>query len=342
MTKPTFTGLIALAIGLVMTGHAVAQVDRVYLKAGNQVSGKLTVSKKGVSVDNGNKKQNIPAGEIEKIVYQGAPAGLTKGREFVLDGQYDQALEELKTVDIKATQRKVIAADTAFYLSYCKCQLALAGRADKKAAAKEALAFLSTYRDSWHFFTAAATLGKLTLADGDPGKAITYFKGAMGAAVTKEQQMEGVYLGALAKVAQGDFPGAAVDFDKVIGLDVQSVESARIRTLAKAAKSVALAKSGDADGASQLVDQLVEDLDPTDIELAARIYNAQGAMYEAKSDSEGAVHSYLHTHLMFSAQADAHAQALSRLAVLWPKVSQPARAAEAKQSLRKLYPGYSE
>ena len=88
-----------------------------------------------------------------------------------------------------------------------------------------------------------------------------------------------------------------------------------------------------------MVDGLIAELNPGDIEMSARIYNAQGASYEAAGDAEGAVLAYLHTHLMFSAVPDAHAEALKRLVELWPKIGKPERAAEARQELQQRYPG---
>jgi hypothetical protein len=61
---------------------------------------------------------------------------------------------------------------------------------------------------------------------------------------------------------------------------------------------------------------------------------------EALNDREGAVLAYLHTHLMFSGQADAHAEALLRLVELWPQVGHPERAAQARQELQQRYPGW--
>ncbi len=57
-----------------------------------------------------------------------------------------------------------------------------------------------------------------------------------------------------------------------------------------------------------MVKGLIAELNPTDIEMSARIYNAQGASYEAVGDHDGAILAYLHTHLMFSAQPDAQAR----------------------------------
>jgi hypothetical protein len=43
---------------------------------------------------------------------------------------------------------------------------------------------------------------------------------------------------------------------------------------------------------------------------------------------------------MFSAQPDAHAEALKKLVELWPLVGKPERAAEARQELQQRYPGF--
>ena len=81
-------------------------------------------------------------------------------------------------------------------------------------------------------------------------------------------------------------------------------------------------------------------MNPADVEIAARIYNARGASCEARDDTEGAILAYLHTHLMFSSQPDAHAEALKRLVELWPQVGKPERATQARQELQNSYPGF--
>ena len=102
-----------------------------------------------------------------------------------------------------------------------------------------------------------------------------------------------------------------------------------------------LAKSGKGAEGLKLVDSLIAELNPTDVEMAAKIYNAQGASCEASGDSDGAILAYLHTHLMFSTQPDAHAQALSKLITLWEKVGKPDRAAQSRQEMKQRYPGFA-
>lgn len=319
--------------------NATAQLDRIYDKQGDNVSGTIVqTSSQVVQLQRAGKVQSVPAGEILKIMHEGDPAPLTKAREFALDGQYDQALSELKNINFDAISRDVIKADAAFYLALCETKLALAGKGKKDAAAKRTLAFAQSHGNSWHLFEAARLLGDLALALGDNQNALKYYKSLMKAP-SADTKIESVYLQGLVHLKQGDANAAMAEFEKVIGLQAQTTQTARLQTLSKAGRAVALAQTGKASEGLTLVNGMIAELNPTDIEMAARIYNAQGASYEANGDHEGAIMAYLHTHLMFSAQPDAHAEALKKLIELWPLVGKPERAAEARQELQQRYPG---
>lgn len=76
----------------------MAQLDRVYDMAGDNVSGTvIQTSSKGIQLKKGDNTQNFAAGDIRKILFEGDPAPLTRGREFALDGQYEQASVSSKT-----------------------------------------------------------------------------------------------------------------------------------------------------------------------------------------------------------------------------------------------------
>lgn len=335
------TILIASFCWLLGTNSALAQLDRLYRKGSDTpVSGTVTeATKNGVKLKTGANVKDYLGGDIRKILFQGDPAELTKGREFALDGQYQQALQDLKAIDVSKLPREVMKADVQFYILWCESKLALEGRGDKNAAVAAALAFVTKdHKDSWHFFDVAKLLGDLALALNNHAKALTYY-GSLGRAPSAETKIESVYLTGLVHLAQNDSDAAQSDFDKVIGVAVNNVTTARLQTLAKAGKAVSLARAGKGDEGLKLVDSLIAELNPTDVEMAARIYNAQGASYEANEDREGAILAYLHTHLMFSSQPDAHAESLLRLVELWPQVGKPERAAEARQELQQRYPG---
>ncbi len=332
--------LTIVGLWLVNVPTASAQIDRVYDMEGDNTSGTVVqTSKQGVQLKRGDNTQNFAAGDILKIMHEGDPAALTKAREFALDGQYDQALSELKNVNFSKIRRPIIEADARFYVVLCESKLALSGKGNKAEAAQKALNFVRSYQDTWHFYQTAKLLGDLALAQNDSSNALRFYKSLM-AAPSAETKIESVYLQGLVHMKQGDSEAALAEFEKVIGLQAQTTQTARLQILSKAGKAVALAQSGKAAEGLALVKELIAELNPADVEMSARIYNAQGASYEASGDTEGAILSYLHTHLMFSNQPDAHAEALKKLVELWPKVGKPERAAAARQELQQRYPGF--
>ena len=321
---------------------AHAQTDRVYPISGNMVSGKITDFKRdGVTIESGANKQTFAVDQIQKIMFEGDPASLTKGREFALDGQWDQALDELRGIELEKITREFVKGDATFYLAQSEAHLALVGRGNTAEAAKKMIAFATANPQSIHFYSAAKLLGNLAVSMGSFDKAAQYY-GALREAPSADLKMEMLYLIGIAKLRQGKAEEAQTDFEKVIGASVQTTTAIRLRTLAKAGLAIALSQQGKASEGLKLVDTLISELNPADSEMASRIYNAQGASFEVAGDHQGAVMAYLHTHLMFSGQADAHAEALSHLVQLWPKLGKPDRAAEAREELQQRYPGWGK
>jgi TolA-binding protein len=332
--------VVAFAIVVCVSQTSHAQVDRVYPLTGNPVVGKLAeMRREAVLVESTSSKQTVPVDKIRRILFEGEPTTLTNGRQFALDGQYDRAAEELRRLDFAAIKRDVVKADAMYYLARSEAELALVGRGDAAEATRKLLAFVSGNPQSIHFFRAAKTLGDLAVADGKYDQAVKYYA-ALAAAPIPELKIESDYSTAIAKLRQGNAAEAEASFDKVINASVQSPSAARLQTLAKAGRALTMAKQGKGKEAIDLVAGLIAELNPDDSEVASRIYNAQGAGYEAIGDNEGAVLAYLHTHLLFSGQADAHAESLARLVELWPKVGNPDRANEARQELQQRYPGW--
>ncbi len=338
LTFPLATQL--MLVGMVVCASPARAIDRLYTFANSAaVSGEITTAtRNGVSIKSGGTSQDFPADQIKKILYEGDPAPLTNAREFVLDGQYDQALPLLQGIDLDSLKRDVLKADVLYLQSISLGELALAGKGDKGAAARAALDFVKTNPNSWRFYGAAKLLGDLALAMNNHEAAMKYY-GSLAGAPSTESKIQSVYLLGTVQLSQGNLAPAMAEFDKVIGVGVQSVEAARLQKLAKAGKAVALARTGQTKDGIDLVKTLIADLNQTDVELAAKIYNAQGANYEAAGDVDGAIMAYLHTHLMFSSQAATHAESLAKLVQLWPKVGKPERAAEAKRELEQRYPG---
>ena len=340
---PTRCTFVAILFLLASTQSAFAQLDRLYSKGQSKpVTGTvMSVSKNAVKFKAGNDTTDYKPGDVEKIMFEGDPGSMTKARESALDGQYEQALEDLKEVDVAKLRREVMKQDHAFYTVLCKGRLALQGRGDKTDAVRAARDFASKNSNSWHFYQVAKLLGDLALSLGQPEDARRFYSG-MRSAPSTDTKIESVYLLAMTNLKDGKAAQAKADFEKVIGVKVQSPGALRLQTLATAGKAMALASEGNGKAGLALVDKLIAELNPADVEMAARIYNAQGASAEAAGDKEGAVMAYLHTHLMFSSQPDAHAEALVRLVELFGEIGKPNRAAEVRQELQQRYPGFAK
>ncbi len=333
---------LSLLALLLAPSFAYAQNDQVYPKEGSVVIGSVAeTSSGGIKVMVKGKPSTFAAGDIKKISFDGDSKELTAGRQLVLDGQYDQGIDELKKVELDKLPRDVIVADAVFFNAYALSQLALGGQGNKQAAKAAMINFASKYRDSWHFYEAAKTLGDLSLAMNDYDGALKFY-GALEKSPTTTGKIEWVYLTGLANLKKGDTAAAETAFDKILGLKVDSVDAARLQALSKAGKASVLGQKKQADEGLKLVSLLIGDLNPVDVELNARTYNAQGALWESKGDAERAIIAYLHTHLLYSSQSDAHAIALSRLIELFTKVGDAARSAEVKQELQQRYPGFGQ
>lgn len=340
--KTSLCSVAFCVAAFVFAGSTQAQMDRVYTFGSNTASaGAVTESTvDGIKLKTGRNVKDYVHNEIRKIAFQGDPRELTRARDLALDGQYEQALEELKGLDLSKIARPLIKADADYFLALCNAKLALAGQGDRNAAIARAVKFAGKYRTSHHFFSVAKLLGDLALAAKSYDKSLQYY-GALGKAPSAETKIESRYLMGVAYLEKGDVPAAEKSFSAVTSVKVQSTEALRLKSLAKAGQAVAMAKSGKGKEGLAVLEGLIVELNPTDIEMAAQIYNAQGQCFEATKDLEGAILSYLHVHLMFSGQPAAHATSLSRLVQLWPQVGRAERAAEARQELQQRYPGYA-
>lgn len=330
----------ALLLTLVCQHFAHAQLDRVYPLTGSGVTGTVSDMKKdGVVIKVGNNNQNYRIDQLRKITFEGDPGPLTRGRDLVLEGQYQSALDQLKQVNLQSIQREYVAADAIFYRLYAEAKLALAGQGDKEAAKKNLSTFAAKYQDNYHFYQVAELLGDLASATGDFEGATRFYR-ALERSSAPLVSARASYLVALSLTRNGKGAEALAGFDKVLSASLDTSEGARLKVLAQAGRSVALANSGQGQEALQAINAIIETLNPEDAELAARVYNARGAAQEVLGDHEAALLDYLHTHLLFSGVVDAHAEALSRMVNLWPKVGQPDQAAAARQELQTKYPGW--
>lgn len=320
----------------------LAQTDRIYPIKGTLTSGTIIdTNPNGVTIQAGGAERKFANQLIKKIVFNGEPSPLADTRDLLEQDQLEAAYNKITTVNIKEIQRDVIKADAMFYLAYCQSQMALAGQGDKNSAIRNLLSFVSDAegKKSFHFYTAVRALGDLALAVGSYDNAVKYY-GALAGAADPDLKFEAKYLVGWSNLKQNKLDQAKQDFDAIGSANASSAEQKRIKYLAAAGLAVVAAGKGNPDEGLASLNTLVKDCDTSDAELFGRLFNAQGACYAAKSDTMGAVLSYLKTHMLYPSNTDADAQALTELVQLWPQLGQPERANEARSLLQQRYPGY--
>ena len=338
-----YTVVVAMAFASfchVTTGTATAQFDRVYTGDGQTITGAIQQTDvRGIQLVRSGKPQTIPTTDIAKVLLEGDPSALTNGREAVVDGQFQQAVDELAKLQGETYKRPPIEAEADFYLAYAKGKLALAGNGSKDEAAQLTNAFVRKHPTSWHFIAAAELLGDLAVASGKPADAKRYYASVARAGST-DAKARSLYLVATADAAAGDHDAAIAGLDRILGVSADSTSLANIQLLAKIAKARSLAAGGDVDAAESIVNATIAEMDPKNVAVAARLFNTAGMIAQTKGDDQAALFHYLKTHLIYSGEPQTHAEALTALVSLWTKIGRADRSNETRVLLKQLYPGY--
>lgn len=330
--------LPALPCLLLLSSAAISySQDRVFPKRDAVASGKIVeITPASIKINVRGKDQTYEIQDVRKVSFDGEPNGLDRARESTLQGQFDQALDEVKKIALDDIKNPLIKQDIEFYRFYNEGKLALAGSGDRKAASDGLLAVANANPKTHHLYAIGELLGELTLAAGQPAQAARYFNILLTAPATETKNL-GEYRMGEVELALSKTEEARTRFARLASANSTSPEMARLKSLAEVDLAVCDNLSGKSQEALTKLDALVQKYDSTDQALFARINNARGACYSTLGKTNQALYSYLQTDLLFFTDAEAHAEALYHLSQLWPKVGEPARAAEAKARLRSLY-----
>jgi len=332
--------LPALVVGLcVGTSSALAQErDRVYPTKGAALTGKIVErTRDRVVIEVRGNNQNVPTNELQRIVFDGEPQSFSRTKDFVVQGQYDQAVEEFKKIDASSLSTDAMKQEYKFYRGYLAGLLALRGRGDPANALKLLSDWVKEDQQSHQFYPAAEMLGDLALATGSADQAARYY-GGLASSPFPELKLKGSFLQGKALLSQKQTADAKARFTSVLEAKLSDPTSLKYQKLAKVALIRCDAAEGKSDQAIADLEKMVDEGDSTDSELFAEIFNSLGLLFESAGRTDEAELSYLKTDLLYPMQTEPHAEALYRLAQLWEKTGNGQRAADARQRLGKLYP----
>lgn len=333
-----------LAIGwLLLSVSELAAQDTITLnrrdRRSNKVLGKITeVNPTQIIVETSSGQRTIPVNEVERIGLEGEPAALRQARSAALSGQFEQALQQLETVELDANTREIVRQEVDFYRASASASLALQGGGDASAAVKQLLEFVRQDRTSWHFYEAVRLLGDLAVTLGSYDNATRYYQ-ELGKAPWPESKLLALALEGQALRGQGKFQPAIEKFDQVLAGSLTDTAASRQQTMAVLGKATCLAELGQTDEARSMVEQVIAKNDPADDELFAQAYLALGTVHRKANQPAEAVLAYLHIDLLFFRQRDAHAESLYHLSNLWGQIDKPERAVQARNLLKSRYGG---
>ena len=332
-------GLAALVLVAAATDSAFAQLDKVFGPKGIPVSGTITaMSPEKVTIDVQGNPRDFAVNEIVRLTLGDEPAELTKSRELIQNGQLEQAFDELKNVKTDSITRDVVKQDIDYYRAYCQARLALSGNGNAATADDAMFAFVRNNRGSYHVYEATELLGNLAVAQGKFDDAAKRFS-FLGKAPWPDFRLRATVNEARALSAQKKFPEALEKYNAILESGDTNPEATRQKMFASVGRAVCLAETGKGEEGVQILEKIIKDNDPKDIALFARTYNALGACHLKAQRSKEARLAYLHVDLLFSADAESHAEALFHLQKLWSEANKADRALAARNLLKERYAG---
>ena len=333
---------IVIGLALVFAGqavHAQERSDRVRILGGGTASGRIVeISPNEVTVESRGSVTRVPANKIDRIVFAGMPFAMQRVPQLVNDGQYENAMRELERINRNDIGRSEAQVDYDYLVAISQAKLAVSTGDGLVDAVKQLVEFINKNTKSYHFYPAQEALGDLAMALQKYSAAARSY-GQLRKAPWPEYQLRGSILEANALVAQQDYKAALAIYESVAGSAQSTVEATRQKNLAVIGRAVCQAELGSPKQGVADVGKLINDNSSSDVELFSRAYNALGACYRKLGRPKEAIYEYLKVDTLFARQADAHAEALYYLSVLWPQINRPARGEEARRTLRERYSG---
>jgi tetratricopeptide (TPR) repeat protein len=320
---------------------AFGQFDQIYQRKGAPSKGNIKVggmTKDEVILEMSGVDRPFPTNEIVRITYADEPTELNNARNAVLQQNWGQAEIELKKLDGQTFARDLIRQDVEYFKALCLAKKAMGEGGDKTAAAQAMLNFAKVAPDNYHFYDAAEVLGDLAVSGGKFADAARFY-GGIEKAPWGDYQMRAKNAAGRALLAQKDYQNAQVKFEEVAAIELGTPEAAREKTFAQIGRAQCLAELGKPDEGIGILQELIAKNDPADQFLFARLYNGLGRCYQKANKPKDARDAFLFTDILFTADADAHAEALYHLSKLWSDLNKADRAVAARNTLKERYSG---
>ena len=331
--------LLVFFTWIAAAGAAFAD-DSVYLKAtGSRAkkTGKITsVSPETVVIQSGAKTNEIPSGNIRKIVYDGEPNSLDRARERFENGRFDDCLTELQKIKSASGGSE---QEIAYLQAFANAEICLrGGEVTALDAGKGIQSFLGKYPNSYRFYPATELMGKLSLAIGRADLAEGQFT-KLSEASWPEYRAKGLFYLGNTQLLNNKIVEAKSNLEAIDTVDSNDPVILDYKLFAECLLAKTEALEGQVEAGRKRLEAIIKREDPmVSQQLFAQAYNALGACFEKAENWEEAALAYLHTELLFAQQPELHAESLFRLSRIWTKLEESDRANKARKTLRDRYP----
>ncbi len=316
------------------------QGDSVYqFRAGGgnkKISGSITgVTAQGVTIKTSSGPKEIAASEINKLVFKDEPKEINKARTRIESGRFDDAIEELEK--ISGSNPAFVQQEIDYLKAFATSEVALrAGTITAAEAGKVMFGFTQKNSNSHHFYNATKILGQLFFAVGQTDNAEKQFT-KLTASQWPELVLDGHFyrgemLNELQKPAE-----AEASYDAILASPANDDLTQSYKLIAQCQKAKSQGLAGNTAEAIKVIEQIIKVENPENTRLFAYAYNALGACHLKAGNLKEAATAYLHTELLFAAEKEPHAEALYRLALIWPDLDQTDRASRAREGLKSRY-----
>lgn len=329
--------LIGLLIAAGFCVRIARAQDSVFLLAGSPVRGEISDSTPTsliVKTDKGDSE--VAVQNIRSVTFGKEPPEYDKAKRAFDRQKYDDGLLELEKLKPDAAEG-MLAQELDYLRALGNARSALSeGNVTAKNAGAAVNSFLKKYPNSWHYFELTELLGELLVAIGRNDLADAEYA-KLAASPLPQFQLRGSYNRGQALLLAGDGAGAEQSLKAVLASSLNDETAVRLKSLAGCLQAKALLLQGKREEAQVAVMKLIKNEDPKQTELFANAYNILGLCHQQAGENQQAVLAFLHTDLLFSNHAAAHAEALYYLSQLWPRLDKNDRALEARTSLKSLY-----
>lgn len=331
--------LSILLLSFISTTVVAQSNDSIYriqgLNGPSKISGKVTdMTPDAVVVEVRGKTENVPAHEIRKIVFSNQPASLDRTRDRVNAGNFAQAVEELEKADDRSNP--FVRHEIDWLTALSQSELAFAGSVTPKDAGSTVNSFLNKYSNSYYFYPATELKGRLLQMLGRSDLAAAEFAKMIQSSFP-DYANTGRYQMAQSRFLAGDYGQTIQQCDTIIASSAVSEKAAQFAKLAQCLKAKAMVLSGSSDGVQEQLEKMIANEKSENEALFAAVYNAWGVYHFQAGRMKEAREKFLFTHLLFSSQADAHAESLAYLSKIWASLNNVQESAAMRELLLTRY-----